>query len=90
MNEQAQEETMFQMRNGHVNRGYSSLAVRPVKIRGVKDAKRLLSRLIYELQQGIVSGRDAKDLCYLLNSYVQITKETEFEERLKALEEKMS
>lgn len=58
----------------------------PIKIRKLKDAKRLLSRLIYNFQQGSITGRDAKDLTYLLISYVNICGQTEFEERLIKLE----
>jgi hypothetical protein len=57
---------------------------RPVK--NVKDARRLLSRLISEFRAGEIQGTDAKTMCYLLSTYVQITKDTELEERIKRLE----
>ncbi|MBK9097533.1 MAG: hypothetical protein IPM14_05265 [bacterium] len=63
---------------------------KPVKITKVSDAKRLLSKLIYKLQTGEITGQEAKDLTYLLISYVNIVKEIEIENRLKSLEEKIS
>ena len=61
---------------------------KPIRIRKVKDAKRLLSKLIYELQTGKIQSQQAKDLTYLLISFVNITTATEFELRLKQLEDK--
>ena len=57
-----------------------------IRVSSIKDARRLLSRLISQLQQGTVLSRDAKDLTYLLSIYVQITRESDLEERLEALE----
>ena len=63
---------------------------RPIKVTKLSHAKRLLSKLIYKLQTGEVSGQEAKDMTYLLISYVNIVKDIEIEERLKLLEEKVS
>lgn len=63
---------------------------KPIRISRIKDAKRLLSRLIFEFQKGTINGRDAKDLTYLLISYVTICKAIDFEERLIKLEEKFN
>lgn len=62
---------------------------RPVKVNNVKQAKKLLSKLIYGLQTGEIEGRKAKDLTYLLSVFITIVKETEFDERLKELEKKL-
>ena len=59
---------------------------RAVHVTKLKDAKRLLSRLITQFQCGEVDSRFAKDLCYLLTSYVSVAKDTEIEERLQLLE----
>ena len=63
---------------------------RPVKVNNVKQAKKLLSKLIYGLQTGEIDSRKAKDLTYLLSVFITVVKETEFDERLKALESKLS
>ena len=60
---------------------------RPVRVTKLKDAQRLLSRLITEFQLGNVESRWAKDLCYLVSTFVQVAKESDFEERLRQLEE---
>ena len=66
------------------------LCDRPVKVTNVKQAKKLLSKLIYGLQTGEIEGRKAKDLTYLLSVFITIIKETEFEKRLNELESKLS
>jgi hypothetical protein len=63
---------------------------KPVKIVSISSAKRLLSKLIYKLQTGEVSGQNAKDMCYLLISYVNMVKDVDFEERLKELEQRVT
>ena len=67
----------------------SNLLATPVKIRQLKDAKRLLSKLITEFQKGTIKSREAKDLCYLIVSYVNIAKDIDLEERIKSLEENL-
>jgi len=71
---------------------YTSKAVNgsytPIKVTNLKNAKRLLSKLIYELQAGTIEGQRAKDLCYLLISYVNVFKSYEIENRLTELEKK--
>jgi len=61
----------------------------PIKVNNLKSAKRLLSRLIYELQAGTIESQIAKDLTYLLTSYVNVFKQHEFEQRLEELEKKL-
>lgn len=62
---------------------------KPVRIKKISDAKRLLSKLIYKLQTGEITGQVAKDLTYLLISYVNIVRDLEIENRLKIIEEKV-
>jgi len=62
--------------------------LRPIRVNNVKQARKLLSRLIYGLQKGEISGRTAKDLCYLLSVFISIVRETETEERITELERK--
>ena len=61
---------------------------KPIKITKISDAKRLLSKLIFKLQTGQIEGQTAKDMTYLLISFVNMVKDVEFEERLKQLEER--
>ena len=61
---------------------------RPVRVNNVKQAKKLLSKLIYGLQTGEIEGRKAKDLTYLLSVFISIVRETETEERITELERK--
>ena len=61
------------------------LLEKPVK--NVKDARRLLSTIIAEFRAGMIQGTDAKTMCYLLSTYVSITKDTELEERITKLEQ---
>ena len=59
----------------------------PIRVNNLKSAKRLLSRLIYELQSGAITSQLAKDLTYLLNVYVTTFKTYENEVRLTELED---
>jgi len=60
--------------------------LRPVVIKNIKDARRLLSRLITGLQKQTVSGQTAKDIVYVCQAYVQTAKLTDIEERMDRLE----
>lgn len=62
------------------------LISKPVKITKVRDAKRLLSKMIYEFQLGKIENQSAKDLTYMLMTYVNICTQVDFEERLSKLE----
>jgi hypothetical protein len=57
--------------------------------KNIKDAKRILSKLISAFIKGEIEDQRAKTLCYLLNSFVMIIKENDFEIRLKLLETNM-
>lgn len=63
---------------------------KPIKVTKISDAKRLLSKLIYKLQSGEVTGQDAKDMTYLLISYVNIVKDIELEQRLLEIERRVN
>ena len=56
----------------------------------MKTAKRLISKLIYDLQIGKVDSKLAKDLTYLVSIYVNIHKEFELEQRINGLEERIN
>ncbi len=58
----------------------------PIKVTSLKNAKRLLSRLIYDLQSGLIENQTAKDLTYLLVSYVNVFKQYEIEKRIDEIE----
>lgn len=60
-----------------------------VKVTSLKQAKRLLSKLIYDLQTGAIDNQTAKDLTYLLVSYVNVFKQYEIEQRIDEIEKKM-
>lgn len=62
----------------------------PIKVTNLKSAKRLLSKLIYELQFKRIDSQAAKDLTYLLVSFVNIFKNYELEKRLEELESKIN
>lgn len=61
--------------------------VKAVKVRTIKDAKRLMSKLITGFQQGTIIGRDAKDMAYLLTVFLQIVKDFEIEKRIESIEQ---
>ena len=67
----------------NLNEGYT-----PIKVTNLKNAKRLLSKLIYELQTGKIDNQTAKDLTYLLVSFVNVFKQYEMEGRISELERK--
>jgi hypothetical protein len=62
---------------------------KPIKVNNPKQAKKLLSRLIYMLQIDKVESKKAKDLTYLLSVFISIVKETELEQRIADLENRM-
>jgi hypothetical protein len=54
--------------------------------KNIKDAKRILSKLISAFIKGEIEDQRAKTLCYLLNSFVMIVRDNDFETRLQLLE----
>ena len=63
---------------------------RPINVHSVSDAKRLLSRIIREVQNDTMTGKKATSLTYLLTTFVQIAKQSEFDARLEGIEKKLS
>lgn len=63
---------------------------RPIRIKRIEDARRLLSRLILALQKKQIAGRDAKDLCYIVVSYVNVASETDLEKRVEEIEKQIA
>ena len=63
---------------------------RPVRVNTLRSAKRLLSRLITQLQAGTIEGREAKDMCYLLSTFIVLVRDFDLEERVKKIEETMT
>lgn len=72
--------------NKQVSPSHPPKGTRPMRVRNNQDARRLLGRLILQLQTGAIENRLAKDLTYLLISYVQIARESDLEVRLEELE----
>ncbi|HMN16294.1 MAG TPA: hypothetical protein PKD03_01645 [Ignavibacteriaceae bacterium] len=62
----------------------------PVKVTNLKAAKRLLAKLIYDLQTDKIDNQKAKDLTYLLVSYVNIFKQYELELRIEEIEKQLN
>ena len=62
----------------------------PIKVTSLKNAKRLLSRLIFDLQNGTIENQTAKDLTYLLVSYVNVFKQYEIEKRIEEIEKRIN
>ena len=65
-----------------------SLKEKPIRVKNLRDAKKLLARLLVAFQRQELDGREAKDLAYLLSVFVQIVKDADIEERVRLLEEK--
>ncbi len=62
---------------------------RCIKVNNIPAAKRLLSKIILLLQKGLIDGRRAKDLVYILSVFTAVVKDTEFDERLREIENKL-
>ena len=64
---------------------------RSVRIKSVKDCKRLLARIILEYQDDKISENKARTLTYVISKYVDIEKAEKLDEiidRLDKLEQK--
>jgi hypothetical protein len=60
-----------------------------IRLRNIRDARRFLSKVILKFNQRGIKDSDAKTICYLLNCYVNITRDSDFENRLISLEKLM-
>jgi len=47
---------------------------KPIRVRDSKSAKRLLGRLIVQMQRGEVLSEAAKDMTYLINTFISLMK----------------
>ncbi len=63
-----------------------SLKEKPVRVRNLKDAKKLLGRLLVGFQRGEIQGEDARTLCHIISTYIQLVKDVELEARIAELE----
>ena len=61
-------------------------SLRPIRIRSVKDARRLLARILKQLQLEEISENRAKTISYVANSYAKLYEVSELEERVSELE----
>ncbi len=66
-----------------------SLKERPVRVRSLKDAKKLLARLLVGFQRGEIQGEDARTLCHIISTYIQLVKDLDLEARIVELEERV-
>ena len=62
---------------------------KPVDVRTAQQARRLMGKLIREFQKGVISGKDAKNLSYLVVVYLTACRQDEIEQRVKLLEKKL-
>lgn len=69
--------------------GGASQFMRGTAPKNVADAKKLAGRLISHFMKGRVSDSKAKTLMYLLNSFVAMHRDHEFEKRIEELEKLM-
>lgn len=58
-----------------------------IAVHNSRDARRLLSRVISEVQGDEIDLAKAKGIAYLLQVYIGIERETELEERIQKLEQ---
>ena len=61
-------------------------SLHPIRIRSVKDARRLLARVLKQLQLQQISESRAKTISYVANSYAKLFEVSELEERVEELE----
>lgn len=67
-----------------------AISGRCIKVNNIQQAKRLLSKIILLLQKGLIDGRRAKDLVYILSVFTAVVKDSEFDDRLREIENKLS
>jgi len=63
--------------------------LKPVKVYSLKQAKKLLSRIIYRYQLDEIEAQKARTLTYLLSIFIAVVKESDLEQRLESLEDKL-
>ena len=60
--------------------------LRPIRVRTVRDARRLLARVLKQLQLEEISESRAKTISYVANSFAKLYEVSELEERVTELE----
>ena len=60
--------------------------LRPIRVRTVRDARRLLARILKQLQVEEISESRAKTISYVANSFAKLYEVSELEERVTELE----
>ena len=60
--------------------------LRPIRVRTVRDARRLLARILKQLQLEEISESRAKTISYVANSFAKLYEVSELEERVTELE----
>ena len=57
-----------------------------IAVRDLRGAKRLLGRIILQLQKGEIEESKSKTLAYLLTVFIEICSASDFEKRIQKLE----
>jgi hypothetical protein len=70
----------------NVKKDDPALPSRPIRVRQVKDAARLLGRVLMQLQKDEISDTKAKTISYVCNSYIKSCEVSTLETRIGALE----
>jgi hypothetical protein len=58
-------------------------------VRTVRDAKKMLAKLIHGFQLKQIDGDDSKTMTYMIVSFVNICRDNDLEQRLRDLENKV-
>ena len=64
-------------------------AMRPIRVKSSRDALRLLTRVMMQLQKRLISDSKAKTIAYCVNSYVKALETSEIEKRIEEIESKI-
>jgi len=60
---------------------------RPVAVVDIRSAKRLMSRLLIQIQRDIITSEKARLLFYGIQTFTSVIRDSELEQRVVALEE---
>jgi hypothetical protein len=67
-------------------KGLQKQTMRPIRVRSIHDAERLLARVLMQLQKEDISEGKAKTFAYVANSYAKMLEVSEFDKRITELE----
>ncbi len=59
------------------------------KVRSLKQAKRLMSKLISSFVAGEISANDSKTLAYLVSTFIEVAGAADIEQRLDDIEQRL-